>query len=382
MEDILYLDNNATTPVDPRVLEAMLPYFTELYANAASSHHFGQKVNRDVQKARQTIADFLGAFPKEIIFTSGATEAINLAMKGLAAYATDRRHIVTVSTEHKAVLDTAAYLEEIGFEVTYLPVQRDGLLDLSVVEAAIRPDTLLVSVMYVNNETGVIQDIKKMGELAHEKGAIFMSDATQAVGKIPVDVDDLGIDLMPFSAHKFYGPKGIGGLFVRTRPEKKIRLQPLIHGGGHEQGLRSGTLNVPLIIGLAKTCEIANEEMEVNSSELAAIKNKLEKQILKITGSWVNGSKNMRLYNIMNVGIEGLNAGLFVQRVNTIALSTGSACTSAVIEPSHVLQAMGLTTELSISCFRISISKSFTRLNADSLIKILSQLKTLPTNTS
>ncbi|MDO9261995.1 MAG: cysteine desulfurase family protein, partial [Flavobacteriaceae bacterium] len=255
---LTYLDYNSTTPIDPRVLDAMLPFLKDNFANPSSTHHFGQSINENVKQARQQIADFINAESNELIFTSGATEAINIAIKGVAEnYSNKGKHIITVSTEHKAVLDTCKDLERKGFEATYLSVLQNGLIDLSELQKAIRPDTILVSVMYVNNETGVIQPIKDISKIAHEKGALFMTDATQAVGKIEIDVDDLGIDLLCFSGHKMYAPKGIGALYVRQRGNKVI-LTPQVHGGGHEQGLRSGTLNVPGVIALAKACEIAS----------------------------------------------------------------------------------------------------------------------------
>ena len=254
MNDIIYLDNNATTKLNPRVLEAMMPYLTEEYANAASNHEFGISINNAVKESRKKVAELIGAETNEIIFTSGATEAINLAIKGVAENYTEKgKHIITVQTEHSAVLDVCRYLETKGFEITFLQVESDGLLNLNELEKFLRKDTILVSVMFVNNEIGVIQPIKEIAEIAHNNGTFFMSDATQAVGKIPVNINEFGIDLMPLSGHKFYGPKGIGGLFVR----KGVKLEPLIHGGGHENGLRSGTLNVPSIVGLAKALELS-----------------------------------------------------------------------------------------------------------------------------
>jgi len=265
---ISYLDYNSTTPVDPRVLEAMLPFLKDKFANPSSTHHFGQSINEYVNQAREQIADFINAESNELNFISGATEAINIAIKGVAeSYSNKGKHIITVSTEHKAVLDTCKDLERKGFEVTYLPVQDNGLIELVELNKAIRPDTILVSVMCVNNETGVIQPIKEISKIAHKKGALFMTDATQAVGKIEIDVDDLGIDLLCFSGHKIYAPKGIGALYLRQRGNK-VKLTSQIHGGGHEQGIRSGTLNVPGIIALAKACEISSQEMEHNKKNI------------------------------------------------------------------------------------------------------------------
>lgn len=356
-QEVIYLDNNATTPLDPRVLDTMMPFFTDNFSNAASTHQFGQKANEAVNEARKQVAELIGAQTNEIIFTSGATEAINLAIKGVAeSYVEKGNHIVTVSTEHSAVLDTCKYMETKGYEVTYLPVQRDGLLDLEVVKSSIRPDTILVSVMHVNNETGVIQDIKAISQLAHEQGTIFMSDATQSVGKIPVDVDDLGIDLMTFSGHKIYGPKGVGALYIRQK-QNRVKISALLHGGGHERGLRSGTLNVPGIVGLGKACEIAAIEMTENEKNIHEMRDYLEKELLKISGSRLNGHKVRRLYNVSNLRFPGLDANIFVNRTKNLSVSNGSACTSALIEPSHVLLNMGLSETDAFSSLRFSFGK-------------------------
>jgi cysteine desulfurase len=356
-QEIIYLDNNATTPLDPRVLEAMMPFLTHNYANAASTHQFGISAHEAVKEARKQVAELIGAETNEIIFTSGATEAINLAIKGVAeAHAHKGQHIVTVSTEHSAVLDTCRYLETKGYEVTYLPVQSDGLLDLELVQSSIRPDTILVSVMHVNNETGVIQPIQEIAEMAHEKGALFMSDATQSIGKIPVDVDNLGIDLLTFSGHKIYGPKGIGALFIRQR-KNHIKIPALLHGGGHERGLRSGTLNVPGIVGLGKACELAGKEMEENKLMIEGKKTYLEKQLLNHQKVSLNGNKDKRIYNTVNVKIEGIDANVIIGVLKNIAISNGSACTSAIIEPSHVLISMGLNEDEAFSSLRFSLGK-------------------------
>lgn len=357
LDDIIYLDNNATTPLDQRVLDAMMPFFTSNFANAASTHRFGLAAHDVVKKARQQVADLIGSDTHEIIFTSGATEAINLAIKGVAeAYSQKGKHIVTVSTEHSAVLDTCRYLETKGFEVTYLPVQADGLLDLELVQGAIRPDTILVSVMHVNNETGVIQPIQEISAIAHAQGAIFMSDCTQSVGKIPVNVDNLGIDLMCCSAHKIYGPKGIGALFVRQR-KNRIKIPALIHGGGHERGLRSGTLNVPGIVGFGKACELAQLEMAENEKKIREMRDYLEAELTKIEGTWINGHREKRLYNVTNIGFNGLDANFFVNTQRQMIISNGSACNSAIVEPSHVLLSMGLDSEQASSSLRISLGK-------------------------
>ncbi|EON76968.1 Cysteine desulfurase [Lunatimonas lonarensis] len=363
--EVIYLDNNATTPVDPRVLKTMLPYFSENFANAASTHRFGLAAHEAVKKARQQVADLIGADTHEIIFTSGATEAINLAIKGVAeAYSHKGTHILTVSTEHSAVLDTCRYMETKGFEVTYLPVQPDGLLDFELVKASIRPDTILVSVMHVNNETGVIQPIQEIAYLAHEKGALFMSDCTQSVGKIPVNVDNLGIDLLCCSAHKIYGPKGIGALFVRQR-KNRIKIPALIHGGGHERGLRSGTLNVPGIVGLGKACELAQLEMAENEKKIREMRDYLETELLKIEGTWINGHREKRLYNVTNIGFEGVDSEALIMGLSNpeddspiITVSNGSACTAASIEPSHVLIGMKLTEYRAFNCIRFSFGKN------------------------
>lgn len=296
---LIYFDNNSTTPIDPRVLESMMPYLTNKFGNASSNHHFGVSIKRSIEDARNQVADLIGAKSNEIIFTSGATEAINLALKGIPqAYSNRGNHIVTVSTEHKAVLDTCKYLESIGFEVTYLPVKEDGLLDLDLLKDSIRTDTILVSVMHVNNETGVIQTIKEISQLVHEKGAVFMSDCTQSAGKIKVDVEDLGIDVLCLSAHKMYGPKGIGALYL-NRKLKRIPSQ--IHGGGQEGNFRSGTLNVPGIVGFGFACTLSRLEMTLNKTKITELRDYLETELLKIEGSKVNGSKNQRIYNTSNI---------------------------------------------------------------------------------
>lgn len=385
-KEIIYLDNNATTPVDPRVLEEMMPFLTHNFANAASTHRFGVTAHEAVKKARQQVSDLIGADTNEIIFTSGATEAINLAIKGVAeAYTQKGNHIVTVSTEHSAVLDTCRYLETKGYEVTYLPVQSDGLLDLEIVKAAIRQDTILVSAMHVNNETGVIQPIKEIGEIAHAQGAIFMSDCTQSVGKISVNVDELGIDLLCFSGHKIYAPKGIGALFIRQR-KTRIKIPALLHGGGHERGMRSGTLNVPGIVALGKACEIAQAEMGENEMRIREMRDYLEEELLKMDGTWLNGNQKNRLYNVTNIGFEGVDSEALIMGLSNpdndeqlIIVSNGSACTAASIDPSHVLLAIGLNEEQAFNCIRFSVSKSATvneqRTVSKEIEKIVSSLR-------
>lgn len=355
--NISYLDYNSTTPIDPRVLEAMLPFLKDNFANSSSTHHYGQCINEKVKQARDQIADFINAESNELIFTSGATEAINIAIKGAAEnYSSKGKHIITVSTEHKAVLDTCKDLEKKGFEITYLQVQSNGLIDLVELQKAIRPDTILVSVMYVNNETGVIQPIKEIAALAHKKGAIFMTDATQAVGKIEIDVDDLGIDLLCFSGHKMNAPKGIGAMYFRQRGNK-VKLTPQIHGGGHEQGLRSGTLNVPGIIAFAKASEIAIEEMTLSQRNISVLRDKLETELLKLPNTSLNGDLKNRIYNTTNICFKGQDANILIGRMKNVAISNGSACTSAVVEPSHVLKAMGLSDDDAFASLRFSLGK-------------------------
>lgn len=349
----IYLDNNATTRIDNRVLEAMLPYFTDLYANANSSHLAGLIVNETLENAAWQTANLIGAKPSEIIFTSGATEAINLAIKGLEKES--RKHIVTVSTEHKAVLDTCHYMETIGFQVTYLPVSKEGILNLDELEAIVTAETSLVIVMMANNETGTLQDMKKIGEIAHSKGALFLCDATQAVGKIPIAVQDLGIDLMPLSAHKFYGPKGVGALFISNKIKTKIK--PQITGGGQQKNRRSGTLNVPGIIGLGKACEIAGLEMESDQERINKLRAFLEKELLKIEGSFVNGSEEKRLYTTTNICFPKVNSENLILALQHISISNGSACSSVTTEPSYVLKALGLSDEDALSSIRFSLGR-------------------------
>lgn len=370
---IIYLDNNATTRTDDRVLQAMLPYFTEDYANANSSHLFGLTVNEAIEVAREQVADLIGASPKEITFTSGATEAINLAIKGLVSK--PKKHIVTVTTEHKAVLDTCAYMESQGFTITYLPVQDDGLIDLEILENAVTQDTLLVCVMYTNNETGVLQPIKQISEMAHAKGALFITDATQAVGKLPIDVSEMGIDLMPLSAHKFYGPKGIGALYVSAAAKIKIDLQ--MHGGGHERKMRSGTLNVPGIIGLGKACEIALITMKSDTDRITNLRNHLETELLKIDGCFINGNKKHRLYNIANICFPGANSEKLILALGNIAVSSGSACSAVTTEPSYVLKALGLSDADALSSIRFSLGKFTTAEDIETTITKVTELVTV-----
>jgi cysteine desulfurase len=374
-KQIIYLDNNATTQVDERVLAAMMPYLTNNFANANSTHQFGMEAHEAVANAREQVAGLIGARTNEIVFTSGATEAINLAIKGLAEnYYKKGKHIITVVTEHYAVLDTCKYLETKGFEITYLPVQKDGLIDLDDLKNALRNDTILVSVMLANNETGVLQPTKKIAELAHSMDALFMTDATQAVGKIPVNVDVLGIDLLCMSGHKFYAPKGIGALYVRQKMNR-VKLAALIHGGGHERGLRSGTLNVPGIVALGTACEVAQKEMKQNTKQIKALRDYLEDELLKIEDTFINGNKEQRLYNTVNILFKGADSDAMIMGLSNaendvplIAVSNGSACTSASIEPSHVLTAMGLNETDAFSSIRFSIGKYNSKKEIDNVL--------------
>ncbi|MCB9231762.1 MAG: aminotransferase class V-fold PLP-dependent enzyme [Bacteroidia bacterium] len=355
----IYLDYNATTPVDPRVLEKMLPWFTEKFGNAASNTHpFGWAAEEAVKMARESLAQNIGAdSPDEIVFTSGATEAINLALKGVAElYARKGNHLITVATEHKAVLDTCKYLEKTGHSVTYLPVDKRGLIDLEALRAAITDQTLLVAVMYANNETGVIHPLREIAEIVHEKGALFMSDATQAVGKLPVDVNADGIDLMTFSGHKMYGPKGVGGLYLRKRRPRAV-VAPQIHGGGHEHGFRSGTLNVPGIVGMSEALQLCQDGMAVESQRLEGLRDQLQAGILEIPGTRVNGLGANRLPNTLNVSFEQVEGEALIMALKQLAVSTGSACTSAIMEPSHVLSAMGVADDEAIASVRFSLGR-------------------------
>lgn len=354
----IYLDYNATTPVDSRVLEAMLPWFTEGFGNAASATHaYGWQAAEAVEKARESLAATLSCTPQELIFTSGATEAINLAMKGVAeAYASKGRHMVIAATEHKAVLDTAEWVRKRGGEITLLPVNEQGLVDPVTFEAAIRPDTVLAGVMYANNETGVLQPLRALADASHAKGCLFMSDVVQAVGKIPVHVDELGIDLAPVSAHKLYGPKGVGALYVR-RKSPRVTLLPQIEGGGHERGLRSGTLNVPGIVGLGMAVQIANEAMAREQARLGSLREQLENGCLAMGGVCVNGGKAPRLAHVTNLAFEGFHARDVIRALPGLAVATGSACTSASPKPSHVLRAMGLPDSRIHGSLRFSLGR-------------------------
>jgi len=354
----IYLDNNATTPLDPRVLEAMIPYMTEHFGNAASRNHaFGWAAEEGVDYAREQIAALINCNPKEIIFTSGATESDNLAIKGVfEMYASKGNHIITATTEHKAVLDTCKHIEKIGGRVTYLQVDAEGLINLQELEAAITDKTILIAIMYGNNEVGVLQPIREISALAKKRGILFMTDATQAVGKIPVDVEADGIDLMAFSAHKMYGPKGVGALYVR-RKNPRVKVTAQMDGGGHERGMRSGTLNVPGIVGLGKACELARLEMPRDIEHTSGLRDRLEKALLKLEESYVNGSREHRLPHVTNISFKYVEGEGLMMGVKDLAVSSGSACTSASLEPSYVLKALGLSDDLAHSSLRFGLSR-------------------------
>jgi len=359
----IYLDHNATTPCDPRVVAAMIPYFTEKFGNAASrTHSFGWEGEEAVEIAREQVAALIGATAKEIVFTSGATEGDNLAIKGVfEMYSGKGNHIITAVTEHKAVLDTCLHLEKMGGEVTWLPVNSEGLIDLGELEAAIRPTTILITIMAANNETGVLQPIREISRIARGRGVLFFTDASQAAGKIPLDVHTDGIDLMALSAHKLYGPKGVGALYVRRR-DPRVRLTAQIDGGGHERGMRSGTLNVPAIVGFGKACELCRLEMEPESQRLRALRDQLENTLLgSLEGVIINGSREHRLPQTTNISFKYVESqSLMMALQKEMALSSGSACTSASLEPSYVLKAMGLEDELAHSSLRFGLGRTTT----------------------
>jgi len=356
----IYMDNHATTPVDRRVLEAMLPYFAEKFGNTASRNHsFGWESEAAVDTAREQIAKLIHvSSPREIIFTSGATESDNLAIKGVAAAYRDKGdHIVTCVTEHKAVLDSCKVLEKQSYRLTYLPVNSDGLIDLQRLREALTEKTILISIMQANNEIGTIQPIEEIGRLAKEKGILFHSDATQAVGKIPVDVDALGVDLLSLTAHKMYGPKGIGALYVRSS-QPRVKLNPIIDGGGHERGMRSGTLNVPGIVGLGKACEIAQGEMAAEAERLVHLRERLKEGILsQLDEVAINGHATRRLPGNLNLSFAYVEGESLLMGLKEIAVSTGSACTSASLEPSHVLRAIGVPEELAHTSIRFGLGR-------------------------
>lgn len=376
MNAFIYLDYNATTPVDQRVVDAMLPYFNSLYANSGSSHLFGLTVKEAIDEAGEQIAELISAIPKEITYTSGATEAVNLALKGIENV-NGKNHIITVKTEHKAVLDTCQNLEQQGFSVTYLDVGNDGLINLDDLKNAITDKTLLVCVMFVNNETGVIQPIKEITKIAHDKNCLVFCDATQAVGKIPVNVKDLGIDMMAFSAHKFYGPKGIGALYVSSHLKKNIVAQ--IHGGAQQFNLRSGTLNGPGIIGMGKAAEIAIEEMAEDSRKIKELRDELENSLLKIPKTFINGDIDNRIFNTSNICFSYVNSEQMILSLGNICVSSGSACNATTSKPSHVLKAMGMSDLDALSSIRFSLGKFTTRpeieMTIERIEKIVLQLR-------
>jgi cysteine desulfurase len=354
----IYLDNNATTPMDPRVLEAMLPYFNEKFGNAASRNHpFGWAAEEGVDYAREQISKLINCSEKEIIFTSGATESNNLAIKGVfEMYAEKGNHIITATTEHKAVLDTCAHLEKLGASITYLQVKADGLIDLNELSNAITDKTILVSIMHGNNEIGVIQPMKEIAAITRSKGVLLHTDATQTVGKIPVDVEADGIDLLSFTAHKMYGPKGVGALYVR-RKNPRVKVTAQMDGGGHERGMRSGTLNVPGIVGFGKACEIAMQDMEKDTIRLSAMRNRLEKSLVELEESYINGNTDHRLPHVTNISFKYVEGEGLMMAMKDLAVSSGSACTSASLEPSYVLKSLGLNDDLAHSSIRFGLGR-------------------------
>jgi cysteine desulfurase len=367
----IYLDYSATTPVDPRVAEKMIPYLTELFGNPASrSHSYGWTAEKAVEEAREDVAALVNADPKEIIWTSGATESNNLAIKGAAHFYSGKgKHIITLKTEHKAVLDTVRELERQGFEATYLDVQENGLLDLNVLKAAIRPDTVVVSVMFVNNEVGVVQPIAEIGELCREKGIIFHVDAAQATGKVAIDLSTLKVDLMSFSAHKTYGPKGIGALYVRRKP--RVRLEAQMHGGGHERGLRSGTLATHQIVGMGEAFRLARLEMAEENARVLALRDRLLAGLTTIEETFVNGDMDNRVPHNLNISFAYVEGESLIMAIKDIAVSSGSACTSASLEPSYVLRALGRNDELAHSSIRFTIGRFTTVEEVDYTIDLL-----------
>jgi cysteine desulfurase len=367
----IYLDNSATTPVDPRVVDKMVPWLYEHFGNPASrSHAFGWEAEEAVENARAEVAKLVNADPREIVWTSGATESDNLAIKGAANFYAERgKHIITVKTEHKAVLDTCRELERQGFEVTYLDVQDDGLINLDTFKAALRPDTILVSVMMVNNEIGVVQDVEAIGEICREKGIIFHVDAAQATGKVVIDLQKLKIDLMSFSAHKTYGPKGIGALYVRRKP--RVRIEAQMHGGGHERGFRSGTLATHQIVGMGEAFRLAREEMGTENERIRMLRDRLYKGLTQIEESYVNGSMEHRVPHNLNVSFNYVEGESLIMAIKELAVSSGSACTSASLEPSYVLRALGRNDELAHSSIRFTIGRFTTEQEIDFAVDLI-----------
>jgi cysteine desulfurase len=371
----VYLDNNATTRVDERVLNEMLPFFTQHYGNAASkTHAYGWLAEEAVEQARVNVAQLINVHPKEIVFTSGATESINLALKGVyEAHASKGNHIITCVTEHKAVLDTCKHLEKNGADVTYLPVQKDGRIDINELEKNIRPSTILISIMYANNETGVIQPVQEIASIARQHNVLFFCDAAQAAGKIPVDVIKDDISLLSLSAHKMYGPKGVGALYVRRR-DPRVKIIAQMDGGGHENNMRSGTLNVPAIVGLGKACEICLHEMDAETQRLKTLRNKFEKALLQLDNVSVNGSREHRLPHVTNLSFEGTTANRLIMSLNkNMAVSSGSACTSALVEPSYVLKALGCSDATANASMRFGLGRFTTNEEIDFAVSKITQ---------
>ena len=379
----IYFDNHATTKVDPRVVAAMTPYFNDIYGNAASrNHEYGWKAEEGVENGRAQVAKLINATPKEIVFTSGATESTNLAIKGVAQmYREKGNHIITQVTEHKATLDTCKSLEKQGYEVTYLPVEKDGRINLEDLKRAITPKTILISIMYANNEIGTVQPVQEIGKIAKEKGVFFHVDGVQAVGKIPVDVQKDGIDLMSISAHKLYGPKGVGALYVR-RKNPRVQLASQIDGGGHERGMRSGTLNVPGIVGLGKACELCGEEMAQEAARLSKMRDRLRESIMsRLDETFINGSEEFRLPHNINISFAYVEGESLLMGINDIAVSSGSACTSATLEPSYVLKALGVGEDLAHTSIRFGLGRFNTdeevEYVADRVVETVSRLREL-----
>jgi cysteine desulfurase len=379
----IYMDNHATTPVDPRVFEAMRPYLTNVFGNSASRNHsFGWEAEEATEKARKQVASLIGATAKEIVFTSGATESDNLALKGVAEmYAEKGNHIITAATEHKAILDTCKRLEKHGTRVTYLPVQQNGLVDLDQLQAAITDKTVLISIMHANNEIGVLQPIREIGRIARERGVLLHTDGTQAAGKVPVNVIDDNIDLMSISAHKMYGPKGVGALYVRRR-NPRVQLTAQMDGGGHERGMRSGTLNVPGIVGLGEACALAQAEMPAESKRMAFLRDKLKDRLMNsLDEVYINGTLEHRLPNNLNISFAYVEGESLLMGINEIAVSSGSACTSATLEPSYVLKALGAGDDLAHSSIRFGLGRFNTEEEVDyvagKVIEVVKKLREL-----
>ncbi|WP_431244457.1 cysteine desulfurase family protein [Flavobacterium sp. P21] len=367
---ITYLDNNATTPVDGRVVDIVNVYFNELFGNASSLYSFGHKSKIAVDNAKASVAELLDVEADSIYFTSGATESVNLALKGLALNPKNsKKHIITCSTEHKAVLETCEYLQSIGYEIDYLPVNKFGAIDLELLKSSIKEDTLLVCLMWVNNETGVIHPINEIGKITKATGVYFVCDGSQGVGKLPISVTSSNIDILCFSGHKLYASKGVGGIYIDSEITRNDKIQPLIHGGGQESNLRSGTYNVPLIAGLGKAFEIAQEEMQKNYDHIEQIRKLLEYELSKIGKTFINGAQGPRIFNTVNVCITGLDSEVFIGINHDIAVSNGSACNSALVQPSHVLLAMGLSNNDAMNSLRISIGKYNTENEIHQLIE-------------